>query len=427
MKNILSSEEYLELTVGLPSHITLRVKAETLKLASELLGEQAICYDGPVEKWLGFLRRDKDLSATMGLEPVATICPLLAQRGLFYSYPDTIATIAPQYDNTVYYLKNRNVVFVSMFYRFNNEFPSDTYFARQIFASDEQVVVDLANEFDVYDRMSSSKYFHLLVDGAKGVKEELITFEKNQDNLIITELMQEINKQIQTFFTNSGEFYKRYKIPHRRGILLYGKPGNGKTSFIHYLAQQNKVPVVSWQVGEYTSSETIQVTMEIVNKKTPAILIIEDLDAIPKHCRSAFLNALDGLGTKNGIFIIGTTNYPDQVDPGLKHRAGRFDQTYEFTGPNGEQRYEFLRQRNLQELITPTEFTHIVTFTEGISYANLQEIYVNLVLNLEHYGNMKVNEVLSHFKSMEIHVKRENWFNHDESIGFLPNVESREA
>ena len=425
MENILSGEEYLQLTGSLPQNAILRINAELLKFASKILETPAICYEGPAEKWLGLLRRDQDLSTTMGLEQLAAICPLFPQRGLFYD--EVKITITAEWNNTVYYLKNRNVIFVTMFYRFNDDFPSSNYFAHMIFASDEQTVLDLAREFDVHEKSLASKYFHLLVDTSKGVSEDIVAFEKNHDNLIITNLMQELSKQIQTFFTNRGEFYKRYKIPHRRGILLYGKPGNGKTSFIHYLAQQNKVPVVSWQVGEYTSSETIKATMEIVNKKTPAILIIEDLDAIPKHCRSAFLNALDGLGTKDGIFIIGTTNYPDQVDPGLKHRAGRFDQTYEFTGPNSEQRYEFLEQRNLQELVTPTEFTRIVASTEGISYANLQEIYVNLMLNLENYNDMRINEVLSHLRSTETHVKRENWFNHDESIGFLPSAKSLEA
>jgi SpoVK/Ycf46/Vps4 family AAA+-type ATPase len=55
------------------------------------------------------------------------------------------------------------------------------------------------------------------------------------------------------------------------------------------------------------------------------VLVIEDIDSMPEGVRSYFLNTLDGVTSKEGIFLIGTTNYPEKIDPGLMNRGGRFD------------------------------------------------------------------------------------------------------
>ena len=58
----------------------------------------------------------------------------------------------------------------------------------------------------------------------------------------------------------------------------------------------------------------------------PCVLVLEDLDSlINDKNRSFFLNQLDGLQSNHGLFIIGTTNYFDRLDPGLNSRPSRFD------------------------------------------------------------------------------------------------------
>ena len=58
----------------------------------------------------------------------------------------------------------------------------------------------------------------------------------------------------------------------------------------------------------------------------PCVLVLEDLDSlINDKNRSFFLNQLDGLQSNDGLFIIGTTNHFDRLDPGLNSRPSRFD------------------------------------------------------------------------------------------------------
>jgi hypothetical protein len=120
-------------------------------------------------------------------------------------------------------------------------------------------------------------------------------------------------------------FFKEYQLPYKRGILLYGKPGNGKTTLVKSIAGSVKAPVAYWQITENTCSDSIQEVFQAAANLAPMILVIEDIDAMPQRARSYFLNILDGATSKEGIFLIGTTNYPEQIDPALMNRAGRFD------------------------------------------------------------------------------------------------------
>ncbi len=75
-------------------------------------------------------------------------------------------------------------------------------------------------------------------------------------------------------------------------------------------------PVAYWQITEFTSSETIEEVIQAARRLAPAVLVIEDIDSMPEDVRSFFLNTLDGATSKEGLFLIGTTNYPEEIDPG---------------------------------------------------------------------------------------------------------------
>ena len=77
---------------------------------------------------------------------------------------------------------------------------------------------------------------------------------------------------------------------------------------------QQIIPYAYWQITEYTNSDSITTVFNSVNRLSPMILVIEDIDSMPSGVRSYFLNTLDGATSKEGIFLIGTTNYPEKID-----------------------------------------------------------------------------------------------------------------
>ncbi|KDQ61524.1 hypothetical protein JAAARDRAFT_123262 [Jaapia argillacea MUCL 33604] len=172
-------------------------------------------------------------------------------------------------------------------------------------------------------------------------------------------------------FMDSKEWYVERGIPFRRGYLLYGAPGSGKTSIIHSLAGELglDVYVISLSRVGLDDSSLSELLSELPEK---CIAIMEDIDAAfhqtltreasqddkpgpsqqgqgqgqnpnsqgqnqappppPSTSRvtlSGLLNAIDGVGAQEGRILFATTNKYHALDPALC-RAGRMDRHVEF-------------------------------------------------------------------------------------------------
>src|SRR5690606_38238233 len=110
-----------------------------------------------------------------------------------------------------------------------------------------------------------------------------------------------------------------------------------------------------------------QEVFSIVAKMAPMVLVIEDIDSMPDSVRSVFLNTLDGATSKEGIFLIGTTNYPEQIDPALINRAGRFDRAYEIKRPTRELRLQYLLHKQMERFMNRGDIEFIADHTENFS------------------------------------------------------------
>lgn len=102
--------------------------------------------------------------------------------------------------------------------------------------------------------------------------------------------------------------------------------------------------------------------------------------------RSYFLNEVDGLKNNDGIFMVGSTNHLDRLDPGLAKRPSRFDRKYHFPDPDRAQRVAYCRfwQAKLadnQEVEFPDKLCEaIADVTDKFSFAYIQEAFVAALL-----------------------------------------------
>lgn len=135
-------------------------------------------------------------------------------------------------------------------------------------------------------------------------------------------------------FLQSGEWYHKRGIPYRRGYLLYGPPGSGKTSYIQALAGELDYNICILNLSENNlTDDRLNHLMNHIPKRS--ILLLEDIDAAFNKREQAgeyqsgvtfsgLLNALDGVASAEESITFMTTNHPERLDPALL-RPGRID------------------------------------------------------------------------------------------------------
>lgn len=138
-------------------------------------------------------------------------------------------------------------------------------------------------------------------------------------------------------FASAGDWYTLRGIPYRRGYLLHGPPGNGKTSLVTTLAGELGMAVSAMTLNGKSSNDA---ALRAMIDATPlgSILLIEDVDCafttqrdgedkIPSGggvTLSGLLNTLDGVSSREGRILFMTTNHLERLDPALI-RPGRVD------------------------------------------------------------------------------------------------------
>lgn len=137
-------------------------------------------------------------------------------------------------------------------------------------------------------------------------------------------------------FLGNAQWYHDRGIPYRRGYLLYGPPGSGKSSFIQALAGELDYNICILNLAEATlTDDRLNHLMNHVPERT--FLLLEDIDSAFNERKqsadqgyqsgvtfSGLLNALDGVASAEERIIFMTTNHPDRLDPALI-RPGRVD------------------------------------------------------------------------------------------------------
>jgi 26S proteasome regulatory subunit T5 len=141
-----------------------------------------------------------------------------------------------------------------------------------------------------------------------------------------------------------------------KGLLLHGPPGTGKTMLARACAAQTKATflklagpqLVQMFIGD--GAKMVRDAFDLAREKAPAIIFIDELDAIGTKRGSGegetrevhrtmleLLNQLDGFTQDDRIKVICATNRPDILDPALL-RSGRLDRKIELPLPNEEAR-----------------------------------------------------------------------------------------
>jgi SpoVK/Ycf46/Vps4 family AAA+-type ATPase len=216
------------------------------------------------------------------------------------------------------------------------------------------------------------------------------------DVILAPAMKQSLIDDVQGFFDNQS-LYAQFAVPWKRGVILHGVPGNGKTVSIKALmaslyGRADPIPslyVKSFETNCQTEQYAIRQIFQMARSMAPCLLIFEDLDSLVNDdIRSYFLNEVDGLESNDGILMIGSTNHLDKLDPAISKRPSRFDRKYHFKIPGEQERKlytEYWRKKLVKNdtVDFPEELCGVIAqLSEGFSFAYLKELFVMALLSL---------------------------------------------
>jgi len=193
-------------------------------------------------------------------------------------------------------------------------------------------------------------------------------------------------------FLNRREELGRYGIPPRRGVMLAGAPGTGKTLIAKIIMNESPgITCISAMTSHLVHVPYIHELYALARDLKPSIVFLEDIDLIGEDRRSAkgpalpaLLAELDGMEECAEVVTIASTNFLESIDDALRKRPSRFDRIIQLPLPSLEQRRGFVQYLARKIPMSSDVQEHMAYGTENLTPAQIQEVAYSLVIEHKH-------------------------------------------
>ncbi len=164
-----------------------------------------------------------------------------------------------------------------------------------------------------------------------------VFIDKNKKSLLINDIKE---------FCSQSDFYRKRQIPYRRGYLLHGPPGTGKSSLVGAVCSAFRKNLYKFNLKSLGGDGPFEKAISLV--KPNSIVLIEDFDSYfdgrtekTKISFSTFINSISGVNCKEDVILFITTNKRESLDAAIT-RSGRIDFEFELSYPSKETIEEYL-------------------------------------------------------------------------------------
>ena len=265
----------------------------------------------------------------------------------------------------------------------------------------------LGEKGKVYDSETTKE--KVKFDDVAGLEEE------KQEMIEIVQFLKEPEK-----FTKMGA-----KVP--RGVLLYGKPGTGKTLIAKAIAGEAGVPFISMSGSEFIEmfaglgASRVRKLFEKARKVAPCIVFIDEIDAIGSRRSSGngaesennqtlnqLLVEMDGFDTQETIIVLAATNRPEMLDKALL-RPGRFDRQITINAPDLKGREEILKIHSKdKKLAQGVTLKSIAEDTAGLTGAELANILneAAIIATINNHEAIENDDIEEAFKKVTVGLQK---------------------
>lgn len=228
---------------------------------------------------------------------------------------------------------------------------------------------------------------------------------------------EEVLKDVHKFWESEAR-YRKHNLLYKRGILMHGAPGSGKTVAVKLLmneiVKRGGIVLLVQHVG--LAIEAVKAIRRIEPTRH-IVTVMEDLDEIIYQQGEAnVLSLLDGEANVDNILNLATTNYPDKLGARIINRPSRFDRRVHVLMPNDEARKAYL-QKSTNDGIEGDTLTKWVAETKDMSIAHLREL-VAAVYCLE----QEYEVVMGRLKDMAVMPESDSGFKRKGNFGFNAKV-----
>ena len=217
-------------------------------------------------------------------------------------------------------------------------------------------------------------------------------------------------KQIIRMLSQQDELAS-FGVSAPRGMMLYGPPGTGKTMLAKAFSHEADLPFIAVTGTELMDAEFIRKLFLRLRRYAPAVLFIDEADAIGRRGQSVFGDAIinqllaeiDGFssGMDAPLFVIAATNYPEKLDTALL-RSGRLDLHVEVPTLDEEARRQFLDRYRVIPGLAEIDVERALTVTSNLSGADLEKARREVVLEMARSDRACADEAMLFSKLAEI-------------------------
>lgn len=225
--------------------------------------------------------------------------------------------------------------------------------------------------YDIKTAANFGTYFERIPVKTEG----LIRFPDSNSERVVAEIQK---------FWERENFFEEFNLLHKRGIILYGPPGGGKSCTLQLVMSDvvNRGGVVV-QFGHPEVFVDGMRKFREVQPDTPVVIIMEDIDStLEVYNESEVLNILDGVNRINKVVFLATTNYPELLGARVVNRPSRFDKRFRIGHPSAEARRIYFDHlcdgRDFKEL--GIDLDRWVEDTDKMSIAHLRELFIAVVV-----------------------------------------------